>query len=84
MRVSTFTEAAELAARTDLATLLPSFTARDFLARRRLVRLLPDVTLPATPLHLVHPQRLRGAALLATLAVATSRALAEAEARVKS
>lgn len=82
VRVGTFTEAAELAARTELAAMLPSFTARDYLARRSLTRLLPDVSLPPAPLHLVHPQRLRGAPLLSTLAIATTRALSAAEAHV--
>lgn len=83
VRVGTFTEAAELAVRSELAVMLPSFTARDYLARRALVRILPRLSLAPAPLHLVHPQRLRGAAVLATLAAATSKALAAAEARIK-
>lgn len=83
VRVSTFTEAAELATRTGLATVLPSYTARDYLARRALVRILPQLELAPVPLYLVHPQRLRGAPVLSTLATATARALAAAEARAR-
>lgn len=83
VRVTTFTEAAELATRSGLATVLPSYTARDYLARRALVRILPQLELPPVPLHLVHPQRLRGAPVLSTLATATARALAAAEARAR-
>lgn len=80
VRVSTFTEAAEVAARSELAAMLPSFTARDYVARRALTRVAPDVHLPPVPLHLVHPQRLRGAPVLATLARAVHAALAAVEA----
>lgn len=83
VRVSTFTEAAEIAARSDLAAVLPSYTASAYLTRRALVRVLPELSLAPTPLHLVHPQRLRGAPVLATLATAASKALAEAEARTE-
>ncbi|MDX2089777.1 MAG: LysR family transcriptional regulator [Kofleriaceae bacterium] len=83
VRVSTFTEAAELVVRSDLATMLPSFTARPYLARRQLVRILPGLSLAPAPLHLVLPQRLRGASVLATLALATSTALAAAEAQLR-
>jgi DNA-binding transcriptional LysR family regulator len=84
VRVGTFTEAAEVASRSDLATVLPSYTASDYLARRALVRVLPELALSPAPLYLVHPQRLRGAPVLATLAAATSQALASAEARARA
>jgi DNA-binding transcriptional LysR family regulator len=83
VRVGTFTEAAEIAARSDLTAVLPSFTASDYLARRQLVRVVRDVPLPSTTLQLVYSQRLRGAPVLASLADATSRALDAAEARVR-
>jgi DNA-binding transcriptional LysR family regulator len=83
IRVGTFTEAAEIASRSELAAMLPSFTARPYLERRALVRILPKLSLAPAPLHLVHPQHLRGSPVLATLAAATSQALADAEARVR-
>ena len=84
IRVGTFTEAAEIASRCELAAMLPSFTARPYLERRALVRIVPKLTLAPAPLHLVHPQHLRGSPVLATLAAATSQALSDAEARVRA
>ncbi len=83
VRVSTFTEAAEIAARSELAAMLPSYTARDYLSRRALTRVLPALALQPVPLHLVHPRGLRGAPVLSTLAEAAAAALASAEARVR-
>lgn len=83
IRVGTFTEAAEIATRSEMAAMLPSFTARDYLERGLLVRILPGLALPSTPVQLLHTQRLRGARELTTLASATSSALALAEASVR-
>lgn len=75
-RVGTFTEAAELAARSDLLVLLPSYTAIDFVAAKRLVRSLPALELPRVEVHLVHPQRHRGAPVLEGLCARLKAALA--------
>lgn len=77
LRVGTFSEAAELAARSDHAVALPSFTARAY--QPRLVRVLPDVQLPATEVSLVHTQRLRGAKVVADLAELAAAELARSE-----
>lgn len=75
-RVGTFTEAAELAARSDLLVLLPHYTARDFVAAGRLVRSLPTLELPRVEVHMIYPQRHRGAAVLESLGVRLKVALA--------
>lgn len=81
-RVGTFTEAAELAARSDLLVLLPNYTAIDFVAAGRLVRSLPALVLPGVEVHLIHPQRHRGAAVLESLCTRLRAALAARAATV--
>lgn len=79
VRVSTFTEAAELAARTELAVVLPSYTARSRLEEGALVRLLPRLTLGSVDLHLLFSQRLRGSLHLARLGELLRARLGEIE-----
>ncbi len=77
LRVGTFTEAAEIAARSDHTVMIPSFTARAY--RKRLVRVLRDVQIPTAEVNLVYTQRLRGAKVVADLAELAGAELAEAE-----
>lgn len=79
LRVGSFTEAAELAARSDYTALLPSFTAQDYLARGQLARVARGLQLPSVEASLVHTQRLRGSALITHLAALLTGALAGAE-----
>lgn len=82
LRLSTFTEAAEIAAQTELAAVLPSYTAERYLARGQLVRLAPRLELGAVDVHMLLSPRHRGAATLGTLAEIIRERLAEIEARV--
>lgn len=59
VRTSTFSEAAELAARSQLAVVLPSYTAARFIAAGRLVALAPQLSLPGVDLHMLLPPRHR-------------------------
>jgi DNA-binding transcriptional LysR family regulator len=78
-RVSTFTEAAALAACSNRLTVLPSYTASGFIVDRRLVRVLPGLSFPSRELHLVHPRRHRGARVIEDLGDLLTTALARAE-----
>jgi DNA-binding transcriptional LysR family regulator len=78
-RVSTFTEAAALAACSSRLVLLPSFTAAEFLASRKLVRVWPGLSFPQVDLHLVHTQRHRGSAIMRDLGDLLAEALEHAE-----
>ncbi len=53
VRVSTFTEAAEIASRAGLAAVLPGHTALRYFERGRLLLLAPEVTLPAIEVNLL-------------------------------
>lgn len=79
LRVGSFTEAAELALRSDHTALLPSFTARDYLLTHKLAPVLRGLVLPPVEVHLVHTQRLRGSPLVSLLAGLLSSALNDAE-----
>lgn len=79
VQVSTFSEAAALAACSDRVALLPSFTAVEWLREGRLLRALPGLRLPTVPLHLLYPARHRGSAVLRDLGELLSAALAQAE-----
>lgn len=78
-RVSTFTEAAELAALGAGFAVLPSFTAAPFLASERLVRVAPGLSLPRVEVSLLHTQRHRGSPVLQDLWELSSAALEAAE-----
>jgi DNA-binding transcriptional LysR family regulator len=78
-RVSTFTEAAALAAASSRLVALPSFTAAEPLASGRLVRVLPALSLPRVEVQLVHARRHRGAQVLRHLGDLLSAALTQAE-----
>lgn len=78
-RVSTFTEAAVLAASSSRLVVLPSFTAAELLASGRLVRVLPALSLPRVDVQLLHAQRHRGAQVLRDLGDLLSAALRRAE-----
>lgn len=80
VQVSTFSEAAALAACSDRVALLPSFTAVEWLRDGRLSRALPRLRLPAVPLHLLYPARHRGSLLLRDLGDLIGAALSQAEA----
>lgn len=79
IRVATFGEAAEIAARSQRVVILPSFTALRFLRERRLVQILPPHALAPVALQLVSTPRHRGAPLLRRLAVLLTGALATVE-----
>jgi DNA-binding transcriptional LysR family regulator len=68
IRLSTFTEAAELAASTDLAVVLPAYTAERFLRAKRLENLLPELTFPAVEVYMLIPKRHRETTVLRDLA----------------
>lgn len=68
VRTSTFSEAAELAARSPLAVMLPSYTAARYFEAGRLVALAPQLSLPSVELHMLLPPRHRGTRALARLA----------------
>jgi DNA-binding transcriptional LysR family regulator len=79
IRVATFGEAAEVAARSGRAALLPSFVAAAHAAAGRLVPALPDLVFPTVPVSLLRPRRHRRWPVLADLAEEVDAALAEAE-----
>ncbi|MCU0655220.1 MAG: LysR family transcriptional regulator [Polyangiaceae bacterium] len=79
LRVGSFTEAAEIALRSDHTVLLPSFTARDYLLAGHLAPVLQGLVLPPVEVHLVHTQRLRGSSLISCLTTLLTRALSKVE-----
>jgi DNA-binding transcriptional LysR family regulator len=79
LRVASFLEAAEVAARSDRVAVLPSFTAAPHLTASRLARVLPRLDLPKIPVHLMHPQRHRGSPALRDLGDLLAAALVDAE-----
>jgi len=82
-RVSTFSEAAALAACSGRLVVLPSFTAAEPLAAGRLVRVLPSLSLPQVDVRLLHAQRHRGAKVLRDLGDLLTSALEQAERSVQ-
>lgn len=80
IRTSTFTEAAELAARSQLATVLPSYTASRYLEAGRLVVLAPQLRLPSVDLNMLLPPRHRGTRVLERFAELIRARLAAVEA----
>lgn len=78
VRVSSFGEAAELAALTGRVVLLPSFSAVPFVFSGRLVA-LPRFSFAPVPMSLLRTPRHRGSQVLDELAQLLTRALAEAE-----
>ena len=84
LRVSTFSEAAEVAAATGLAVMLPSYTAVRFLEDGRLVRLAPRFELPAVDAHMLLAPRHRGTPVLRRLAELARDRLGAIEATVKA
>lgn len=79
LRVASFLEAAEVAARSDRLAALPSFTAAAYLESGTLARVLPALKLPAVDAQLVHPQRHRGSLVLRDLGDLVAAALDAAE-----
>lgn len=76
IRVSTFREAADVAAATELGVLLPSYTAHGQLASGALVRILPGLVFPRIPVHMLVPRHHRASPVLATLAASVRAHLA--------
>ena len=79
LRVASFLEAAEVAARSDRIVVLPSFTAAAHLENGTLARVLPALKLPTLDAQLVHPQRHRGSLVLRDLGDLVAAALEVAE-----
>lgn len=77
LRVSTFSEAAMIAAVGGLAVVVPAYTAERFLRRGELVRLAPRLRLPAIESHLLLPPRHRGTIALQRLAAVVRERMAE-------
>jgi DNA-binding transcriptional LysR family regulator len=75
IRVSTFTEAAELATRTDLVAVLPDYVARRFLHAGTLTALAADLTLPTIDVHMLFARRHRETAALKDLAASIAERL---------
>jgi len=67
VRVSTFGEAAEIAAQSGRAVILPSTSAAPFVAAGRLVPVVPGLHLPHVDLHLLRTPRHRGSEVLREL-----------------
>lgn len=77
VRVSTFFEAARLAALSDRFVLAPSFTARPWIERGELARVPVAIELPTVPVYWLYPQRHRGSRALRALGDAVAAALAD-------
>lgn len=77
-RVATFSEAAALAAQTDLVAVLPSYTARRFLATGELAVLAPAFRIDGPSLSVLMEPSQRREAVLRDLAKLVSEALARA------
>lgn len=67
IRMSTFSEAAEFAALSERAVILPSYTASRFLRDQRLMLLAPTLKLPTISLHMLLSQHHRKTPPLQTL-----------------
>jgi len=83
VRVSTFTEAARVAAASDLLVLLPSYTAARFFREGGLRRLLPRVRLPSVPAHVLLSRRHARTIPLRRLVTLVGEAIAEANRAVR-
>jgi DNA-binding transcriptional LysR family regulator len=79
VRVATFTEAAELAARAPFLTVLPSYTALPYVERGLLAPAGRGLALPAASVHLIAPTAARGSEVHAALGDALVDALARVE-----
>jgi DNA-binding transcriptional LysR family regulator len=82
LRVSTFSEAAALAARTSCLVVVPSYTAAEAVQQNTLVRLLPTLVLPRIDAQLVYQPRHRGSVVLRDLGDALAAAIARSEREV--
>lgn len=79
LSVSTFSEAAAIAALSDRVAMVPAFTASEWIRSGALARVLPELELPSAPVHLLLPHRNRGVRALRTLGELLSTALGRAE-----
>lgn len=78
LRVSTFSEAAEVAAEAGLAVMLPRYTADRFLRDGRLAPLAPRLSLPSVSAHMLLAERHRSTKVLQRLAQLVRERLAGA------
>jgi len=83
VRVSTFGEAAEIAAHGGRAVVLPSTSAAPLLAEGRLVPVLPGLRLPGVDLHLLRTPRHRGSETLRDLGDLVAAAIEAGERTVR-
>lgn len=83
VRVSTFGEAAEIAAQSGRAVILPSTTAAPFVTAGRLVPVVPALSLPDVALHLLRTPRHRGSEILRELGDLVAAALEAGERTVR-
>jgi DNA-binding transcriptional LysR family regulator len=67
IQVSTFTEAAEVAAGSELMVVLPAYTARRYVDAKRLVPVRAPLELPTVPVHLLLDRRHRDTTALKEL-----------------
>lgn len=74
-RVSTFSEAALLAACSERLALLPSFAAVPYVASGQLVRVLPNLVVPRADVQLVYTSRYRGSRVIEDLGDLVAAAL---------
>ncbi len=79
LRVSTFTEAARLAAHGAGIAVMPSYTVKTLATALGLVPVWSESLLPKAPVSAVYPQRNRGASAIALLCRLLRGALADAE-----
>jgi DNA-binding transcriptional LysR family regulator len=77
LRVSTFSEAADLAVHSQHAVVLPSYTASRFFRMQQLMPIAPSLQLPSIPLHMILAQRHRKTLPLQTLCEILRTQLAE-------
>lgn len=82
-RVSTFFEAAEVAARSDRFVVLSSISAQPHLSNKRLSRVLPKLMLPKVEVSLVQTPQTRGAKVLLDLAQLLTDAISQIEGQPK-
>ncbi len=82
IRMSTFGEAAELAASSGRVVLVPSFVAAPMITSGRLHRIVPELSFGPVDVHLLRTPRHRRSAVLQDLGDLVAAALDEAERRV--
>lgn len=81
VRVNTFSEAAELAAATNLVVVLPHYTAERFVRAGTLCIVLAELLLPTIELHMLLPRRHRENAALKEFATLVTEQLQRVESR---